>query len=324
MFGLFVATSGFVAAQKRLRTKPVHAWEHSDYYGREIAYSPDGRTLALTTVKGIALHYASNGALIRTLPLPYLGGRKIAFSPDGRLLASGGVDGILGVWSVSDGRRIYSVQAHDYQASEYNHGVINIAISPNGQLLASTGWDRVVRVWRVADGSLLYAIEKPAYRITFSADGRFLSVGTAPVEVYRASDGRLVWQFDESGDAKFCPDGRLLIATNHSAPILLVSASGARPINRFFRGGGLDGSVVSPNGRLLAVRHNVAHGGALFNQKWHVDLWWLRGGLIIQSLSAQADYVHDIVFSPDGSMLAARTNRGVCFWRVPFLARLLP
>ena len=65
----------------------------------EIAFSPDGRLLAVASSIGVYLYAAADLREVRFLPTdsPV---RSVAFSPDGRALASGSWDGTVRLWGV--------------------------------------------------------------------------------------------------------------------------------------------------------------------------------------------------------------------------------
>ena len=111
--------------------------------GTSIAFSPDGRWLAVDGSGGVVrLFRAGDGRLERTLSghRPTSQINALAFSPDGRRLASAGFDKLIKLWDPETGEELLSLRGHD-------GGVISLAFSRDGRRLVSGGVDWVARVW---------------------------------------------------------------------------------------------------------------------------------------------------------------------------------
>lgn len=83
----------------------VHvAWDvREDEYATTLAWSPDGRLLAVGNAAGrLSLYAADGGERLATVAAHRQGVLTVAFSPDSRLLASGGQDGKARVWRGAD------------------------------------------------------------------------------------------------------------------------------------------------------------------------------------------------------------------------------
>jgi WD40 repeat protein len=109
----------------------------------EVAFSPDGRTVATSHSSGgyIRLWDAATGELLRTFRTetgePAPGNWRVDFSPDGTLLAAPS-DGNLFVWDVASGKVVDHLEVP---------AIGNIAFTPDGQRLLGVGMDGVLHVW---------------------------------------------------------------------------------------------------------------------------------------------------------------------------------
>jgi WD40 repeat protein len=140
----------------------------------EVAYSPDGRLLAVASSQGIYLYDTKTLAQLRFIESDHHV-LSVAFSPDGQTLASGffyhGSNPVR-LWRVADGNPLSVLEGH-------KHNVKGVAFSPDGQTLASGGGygDNTIRLWQVGDGVLLRTFvghTKPVVGVLFSPDGQIL------------------------------------------------------------------------------------------------------------------------------------------------------
>ncbi len=162
-----------------------------------VAFSPDGRTVAVLGARRIQLRDTATGALKQTLTVrPPIKAdvtpgntekrQAIAFSPDGRriaaslqdvvtvwdlktaaALAAGQATGSAGVWSTGPGRQLVALQGGRQPIS-------SIAFSADGQAVATIA-DDLGRVWRAHGGEDL-DVHMP------------LSAGQVPPDVGRGRD----------------------------------------------------------------------------------------------------------------------------------------
>jgi len=183
----------------------------------EIAYSPDGKHLAVASGTEIWLYDAQTGEELDLLTEHTDVVISIAFSPDGKTLMSGGSDGTVGtvhLWDVATGSKIRTLTAHT--------GAINVAFSPDGKTLASGNRDGIIRLWDVATGNEIQTLTghtDAVISIAFSPDGNTL--------VSSGLDGTvLLWELSPAAPEQLAEDVNKDGAVNILDLTLIVSNFG--------------------------------------------------------------------------------------------------
>ena len=325
----------------------------------DIAFSPDGRFLAVAAGNGIYLHDTrSRGAIdhFETDNPP----EAIAFAPDSKLLATGMSDGTVEIRRVADGQLLTSLIGHEAE-------VTSVSFSPDGEKLVSTSWDATVRLWSVDNGKLLATLVREdaatVTSATFSPDGRTLATTgayTRTVRVLRVEDGEQL--FILSGEdvwinqVVFSPDGQMLVAPDINTIIWLWRTEDAGLIT-VMEGhtGWIMNVAFSPDGRTLAsasddatVRLWSTVDGELLailpaddgvnqiafspdgqilvsvSDDETVRLWHVEGGDLLNTLRYDSKAVWHVDFSPNGRLLASASFRGVQIWGIPTEGKSAP
>jgi WD40 repeat protein len=138
-----------------------------------LAFSPDGKTLALNHGRQVELWDVAARQLKQTLAGHQGVVGCLAFSPDGTILASGSEDGRIKLWDLCTGQEKTTLVGHLERAT-------SLAFTPDGKDLVSGSWDRSVRLWHVLTGRELLSLEDhqgKVHCVAFSADGRTLASG---------------------------------------------------------------------------------------------------------------------------------------------------
>jgi WD40 repeat protein/serine/threonine protein kinase/Flp pilus assembly protein TadD len=295
---------------------------------RCVAFSPDGRTLAVADGSSrVGLWDATSGQQRAVLEGHTAGVRTLAFSPDGRLLATGaeGGDRTVRVWDLGTRRERAIFRGH-------SQPVTCVAFSPDGKTLASGSADKTVKLWDPAAPSgptaVLAARQTLAHpdgvsAVAFSPDGRSLA---ASCGYYTPSQGVTLWDLARgvprarhSGgefvySLAFSPDGSLL-------------ALGSGPISRSVVL--LDAATAQPRGTLRGHADAVVavafarDGKTLVSGSWDgtVKVWDLAARRERRSIAAHLDNVRTVALAPDGRRLATgSTDRAVKIWDTADLA----
>jgi WD40 repeat protein len=148
-----------------------------------MAYSPDGRTIALDTGIGSVVFWDTR--LHRVTGRIFVGQGThdtLAFSPDGRLLAITAANTVQ-LWNVA--RRV-RVAVTSPNTSQFR----DLGFSPDGSTLAGTSQDATVHIWQVPNLQLIDSLSPPTPP---------LATGSAPAEY---------------NGLAYTPDGRTLVTAS--------------------------------------------------------------------------------------------------------------
>lgn len=269
-----------------------------------VAFSPDGKLLAVGGYKDARLIDPSNGRAIFTLSGHADLVRAIEFFPDGRRLATAGGEpargGEIKIWETATGKLIRTLTGH-------KDCIYSIAISPDGKWLASGSYDKMVLLWDLEGSGEPRKFRDhidAVYAVAFSPDGKWLASAGADrtVKIWDVATGQRLCTLGEPLDGvtavAFHPSGKQIAAAGMDKIIRLWNVTE--------KGGTLVHSTYAHEDAVLEIVF-TPDGKRLISSSSDetIRIWNAQTLEPLNTLEKQSDWVEGLSISPDGSRLAA-------------------
>ncbi len=271
-----------------------------------LAYSPDGKVLAVASYKEVILVDPASGKTLRRLAGFPEQVSAVGFSTDGtRLAGSGGTPGRQGevrVWETEKWSETRVLRGH-------SDSILALSWRPKTHQIATCSLDKTIMLWDADPGSILRTIKGHAdivHAVAFHPEGRLLASGSADktAKVFDVETGLQVAGLSSHQDSvqgvAFSPDGQSL-----------VTASSDR------------GMALWKVGQWNNPERGFGHAGPVFALAWRpngASVWAGSGGrpsflsykkengnrdAPIDENSMSKDWVYAVAASPDGLAMAA-------------------
>jgi WD40 repeat protein len=284
----------------------------------DVAFSPDGRMLAVSSGGMVRLIEVASGRETGALK-GHLGTVwSLAFSPDGKRLASGD-DRLVRLWNLAARRQIAALRGHTAP-------IAPVQFSPDGKTLASGSDDGTIRLWSVATRRTISRLPGHAgglHQLAFTPDAKTLAIGSGEdlVRLWDVTSRRVVASLrrragteDRLGESAWIgcvacsPDGRWLAAGGPDSTVQLWELRARRQVATLWgQGDRVLATVFSPDSRTLATAGDDAA----------IRLWDVATHRQKATLCGHEDLIRSLAFSPDGRKLASASwDRTVKFWDV--------
>jgi WD40 repeat protein/basic membrane lipoprotein Med (substrate-binding protein (PBP1-ABC) superfamily) len=308
---------------------------HSD----EVAgfdFSPDGKWLATASEdRTVKIWNTLNGKEKLMLTGHFGEVWYVVFSPDGKKLATASNDGSARIWDATTGERLLTI-------SNDETSLYNVGYNSDGSRLITSGVNRRAQVWDATSGELILVLDGhigPVSSAVFSPDDTLIATSSddGSIIVWDAETGRQKFIFKGHTQVVFsvsfspvCIKNELVFP--HTCWFRLVSASGdgtARvwstapdrelltlAVPDIFR------TIISPDGSLMATgfddgsakTYNISTVLAEAFKGKSSDTFGLEE---VNKYCCHSAQVNDLVFSPDGVILAtASDDHTVKLWDV--------
>ena len=210
------------------RVRTIHVPEYTRG-ARCMTFSADGALMATAgwdagNLATVTLWDARTGARLRELHGAEHFIERIAFSPDAGELAAGSRDGMVHIWTVSDGQ-------YERRFPLEEGWVCGVAFAPHGRLLAASCDSSAVLLLDPDTGDVRHRLDGMNLRannVVFSPDGqRVAACDARVVRIWNAENGAPLLAIPFGArDVAFSPDGATLAAGGFDGRIGLWRASG--------------------------------------------------------------------------------------------------
>ena len=303
--------------------------------GRRVAWSPDGKNLAVVTKvekaifgiqfdrrgSAIRLWDVEKGQMKKTLAESTEKGltfQQVVFSHDGKTIAAiadgffqGVLKGVVKIWDA----KTFALK----QTLEGGLQLAGLALSPDGRWVAAGNpSEKKIGIWDARTGKLEKTLETgkvQPWPLVFSPDSKFLAVGgqkedhSGQVQVWDAQSWKVmhVLKHDKYVETvAFSANGKILASGGGDDFVQLWDAHKGERIRSLKGVHNLTRCVAfSPDGKTMAAGW----------MDGTIRLWDVQSGELKETLKGHTDAIYSLAFSPDGKTLASTSqDETVRFW----------
>jgi serine/threonine protein kinase/WD40 repeat protein len=274
------------------RWRQRNSWKEDLAHVGVLAFSPDGRKLAVATNPGrVRVRDAATGEKLQEISTGRPTATCLAFSPDSTTLAiGGGKEAKVTLWAFPGKKERHLLEAEKGETE-------GLVFSPDGKTLATFSWDRL----------------KPG----FPGEANLWDADTGKKRAPLPHAERVV-------ALTFSPDSRLLASASTDQTVKLWDAVTGKHRHTLPHGGAVFALAFAPDGRTLLTAAPVYPDHRADRATGEAHLWDADTGKETFRLPDVTEPVVAAAFAPDGKRFALLTGdrvltktQNVQVWEVP-------
>ena len=295
-------------------------WKQKDFTGK-IAFSPDGRFLAVSARNDIKILDFSTGKLLHTLEGHTGDIYSVSYSPNGNYVVSGSWDKTVRIWNANSGECVNTLEGHTKSVS-------SVSYSPDGKYIATGSWeyngdDKTVRIWDASSGECVKMFEghtKSVRSVSYSPDGKYIATGNADktVRICNVSSGKCVKTLEghtkSVRSVSYSPDGKYIVSGGYDGTVRIWDVSSVECVKT---PEGQSNNTKSENSS--SIGNSIATGSddktgddgrtVSVDKTRSVDkttqIQDASSGERVKTLEGHTDYVLSVCYSPNGKYIAS-------------------
>jgi len=309
-----------------LPARPPHDARPGTYW--DVAFSPDGRTVAVGSQNALLVLDAARGIVQRAIGFqqPVC---TVAYSSDGKYIAAGTGDwtkpevpGECALFDAASGRQLARLSGHPQR-------LLRLQFSPDGMTLATSCRDKIVRLWDLPSGKLkgaFPALQGAAKGLDFLPDGtivtaghdaaiRFLNPSTLK-ETRMIAAGTALASLDVSADGRYLVTGENPAVGTGPGRLVLWDVQSGKELAR----------LKGHDCRILGVAFTpdvsglIAVGGTS-SSHGEINYWDLTTGEHRGAKRSLTNWIDAVAVSPEGLKVASASVAGLSFWNLSWTCR---
>ena len=315
-----------------IKTVPV---KYDDGAGKQIFYTPDGKTLVMSTQKGIKLYDTSSWTVTRVIAEKFNECKNyIEPRVDLNRIATANL-GDISIYEYSTGKLLIQIENDSNEVSDY---IYSLAMSRDGRFVATGRKGGEIKIHDTASGMLLKTLKghtKRVNSVVWSPDGsrlyscsgdttdvlafesynakenaRYKKASDNTVRIWDTVSGKCLYTREDNAISvnalALSPDNKTMVTVSADQTVKMRSVETGEAYHVFdTQEDIINEIVVSPDGKFIyaAVGDHWSSAG-----DHSIKVWELQNGRLRENFTGHKKGVACIALSPDGKILASASS----------------